>query len=429
MKNQFSINCEWADTIGSPPEVAATSAFLEIKVGDNWATKCDSDFSGSVSTRVLLSAYPLAMWLASSWWRLRWETSQLRPEPLIDWKMSHWLPAAGSGFIWPDLKFESDGESIQVLMHPSGSAIFEPIRFLGRFSLWIKASDFESAVNQFVDRVLTRLHERGLPHTQLRSLWDELAGELADPEVAEFRRIEAILGYDPGEADDGDVERFNSLRSSAGPAAAEEIAHASAGLQRPLPVEEWVRGIERVATKGCFDVSAQDLNLDSAFDRVQPWHKGYALASKLRLVLNGPAEPVSDKKLSKLLGMKVGDVRGGQVSDSSLPFGLALRALDGNGEARFFFRRPMHIGRRFEAARMLADHLLAPSSDAWLPTTGTRTARQKAQRAFAAEFLCPNQDLREFMGNDLSDDRIEDAANHFLVSEDTVRHQVNNHWN
>lgn len=429
MKNRFSINCEWADTIGSPQEIAATSAFLEIKVGDSWATKCDSDFSGSVSTRVLLSAYPLAMWLASSWWRLRWETSQLRLEPPLDWRMSHLLPAAGSGFIWPDLKFESDGESIQISMHPSGSAIFEPIRFLGQFRSWISASDFESAVSQFVNRVLTRLHERGLPHTQLRSVWDELAGELADPKVAEFRRIEAILGYDSGEADDDEVERFKSLRASAGPAAAEEIAHASAGLPRPSPVKEWLRDAESVATEGCFDISARDLDLDTAFDRVQPWHKGYALASKLRLALNTPAEPVSDRKLSKLLGIKVGDVRNDQVSHSSLPFGLALRALDGKGIARFFFRRPMHIGRRFEAARMLGDHLLAPPSDAWLPTTGTRTARQKAQRAFAAEFLCPNQDLREFMGNDLSDDRIEDAANHFLVSEDTVRHQVNNHWN
>ncbi len=77
---------------------------------------------------------------------------------------------------------------------------------------------------------------------------------------------------------------------------------------------------------------------------------------------------------------------------------------------------------------MIADHLLAPASDSWLPATAAHTARQKTQRAFAAELLCPNEALRTFIGDDTSDYAIEDAADHFSVAVDTVKRQIENHW-
>jgi hypothetical protein len=97
----LSMDCEWSSPAGAPPEVAETTGFVEIRVGDHWATRCLSEFSGSVSNRVLLSGYPLALWLASSWWRLLWETGQQRVVPSVDWMMSHQLSAAGGGFLWP----------------------------------------------------------------------------------------------------------------------------------------------------------------------------------------------------------------------------------------------------------------------------------------------------------------------------------------
>ena len=77
---------------------------------------------------------------------------------------------------------------------------------------------------------------------------------------------------------------------------------------------------------------------------------------------------------------------------------------------------------------MLADGLTAPASDGWLPTTSSHTARQKMQRAFAAELLCPNRELRSFVRGDSSDYRLEDAADYFGVAVETVRHQIANHW-
>jgi Zn-dependent peptidase ImmA (M78 family) len=57
-----------------------------------------------------------------------------------------------------------------------------------------------------------------------------------------------------------------------------------------------------------------------------------------------------------------------------------------------------------------------------LPATGVYTQRQKFQRAFAQEFLCPFMALREFLGKDRPDDEaIEEAASHFQVSPLLIR--------
>ena len=70
---------------------------------------------------------------------------------------------------------------------------------------------------------------------------------------------------------------------------------------------------------------------------------------------------------------------------------------------------------------------MANTNDRWLPATDAKTARQKLQRAFAIEFLCPIQSLTEFLGDDFSSDATEEAAEHFGVSHTAVEtHLVNN---
>jgi Zn-dependent peptidase ImmA (M78 family) len=75
------------------------------------------------------------------------------------------------------------------------------------------------------------------------------------------------------------------------------------------------------------------------------------------------------------------------------------------------------VNRRFELCRLIADGLVASEGDLLLPATVSRTSRQKFQRAFAQEFLCPFDALRERLGPSVpADEDIEDAAAHFEVS-------------
>ncbi len=54
------------------------------------------------------------------------------------------------------------------------------------------------------------------------------------------------------------------------------------------------------------------------------------------------------------------------------------------------------------------------------------TSRQKYQRAFAAEFLCPLSSLQAYLENDYSESAIEDAAEYFKVSSQTVESILEN---
>lgn len=56
-----------------------------------------------------------------------------------------------------------------------------------------------------------------------------------------------------------------------------------------------------------------------------------------------------------------------------------------------------------------------------MPVTRAKTARQKLQRAFAAELLCPSQALQDMLPQDPEDDDVEGAARHFEVSPLLVR--------
>lgn len=87
-----------------------------------------------------------------------------------------------------------------------------------------------------------------------------------------------------------------------------------------------------------------------------------------------------------------------------------------NENLRATLTSPHEVSRRFALLRIVADHLYSPVSDHLLPSTKAKTARQKFQRTFAQEFLCPSQALFEFLGKDFSDERFEDAASYFSVS-------------
>lgn len=87
-----------------------------------------------------------------------------------------------------------------------------------------------------------------------------------------------------------------------------------------------------------------------------------------------------------------------------------------------YLERRLPTSRRFAFLRLVGDHLTSTPEDMLLPATEARTARQKIQRAFAQEFLCPFRDLRAFLGTDSpTDEHLEQAADTFRVSPLLVR--------
>ena len=133
MSEILTIKPEWLSADHGPPEVRGTSAQLSIMIGDGVATRAEDDWSGSVHPWVRLSAYPLALWFAGSWWRLLSEPAPESTHRGLSWRMAHEAAAAGGGFLWPSLAFEPDGENVEIICRASSAASTEPVRYLSTF--------------------------------------------------------------------------------------------------------------------------------------------------------------------------------------------------------------------------------------------------------------------------------------------------------
>ena len=151
----------------------------------------------------------------------------------------------------------------------------------------------------------------------------------------------------------------------------------------------------------------------------EPWKLAVSAAHELRRQIGEPGGALSTDVLCDLLGLSKQDV------ENWTPSGQAKASVAGGTDkktVKFIPRKTHPISRRFELARFIGDYTRVMKLDpkAWLVTADLSTTRQKFQRAFAAEFLCPISSLVEFLDGDLSESAVEDAANHFDVSERTV---------
>jgi hypothetical protein len=336
--------------------------------------------------------------------------------------MSHEMPGAGHGYLWPLVTFESDGEQIDTVCRPSNPLSDEPVKYLASFRETISASTFELTLDEFVSLVLARLEACGTGGTYLHDLWREVREERADPELTNERRLEARLGFDPGEAPEGLMRRLDVLCESAGRGAVDELAPVCAGPQYAgiLDRIEYFSSLPGVTAHPSM---ADSFSLpEVAF--TAPWERGRGLARMARQNLGFGNQPISDKQLAEALGIFELPKPDGPASRP--PLGLVIRN-SGTNRMKLLFRKRNLPALRFEAARFLSEQVSAPQGESWLPATDTSTARQKAQRAFAAEFLCPIGTLRQFLNGDFSPEAIEEAGEYFGVSDLAVKSVLANH--
>jgi hypothetical protein len=431
MNSEMVIALDWLPPFQGPEEIQRTSATLEIRFGSENATRFEDAWSQSVQHGARVSAYPLALWLASSWWRIRWEPLPSRIRLVsggipadTDWRMSHQVPAAGYGFIWPPLTFASDGEAILVSCRPSAAVSSEPVRYLSEFEAFVPGWAFEREVDRFMDLVLRRLDSLG--QTELHVLWNEVLAERADATQAAARRFEARVGFDPDEAPVTLIQRLLEVATEGGPDAADEIAPVCSGSHPAQTLNEVVDLASQpgVAARVAFQTDLPQDNGSAA-----PEHRGRRLANSLRDSLRLGMQSLDDQTLADLLQIHCDHLNGlvnGHANGSKSPsMGLAVRTGENRG-LKLLFRKRNRPARRFEAARFIADYLCAPH-DRWLPVTDAATARQKFQRAFAAEFLCPIESLSAYLGSEFFPEAFEDAADHFGISELAVKSHLANH--
>lgn len=108
-------------------------------------------------------------------------------------------------------------------------------------------------------------------------------------------------------------------------------------------------------------------------------------------------------------------------------FWLAGLAERSNGNVGLVLRRGPQASETFRCARLIGE--LLGTSESVGAATSTQSARQKRNRAFAAEFLVPAESLRDRVGPYTlhEGDDLDVIAAEYGVSSWVVRHQIENH--
>jgi hypothetical protein len=182
-----------------PDYEKAAFGLLEIKAAGQTLTAAINavDHGRHYAGGPYISGYYLAEWLVWNWWRLRGEP---RPSvdsvPPLDWDLSHRMSDIGAGYIWPNITISCDGLQCELTSERS-EEFSNPFFYLGAPPVVIPAGDFENAADQFIAFILKRLHDYRIADSNLQTLWNDLTVERKDPELAKFRRAEAIKGFDP----------------------------------------------------------------------------------------------------------------------------------------------------------------------------------------------------------------------------------------
>ena len=405
--SEISIDARsWEFLEGATPE-AATFASLAIRIDGLLVTEVSDKVTRSVRDVIRVSGYPLALWFASNWWRLRWEGQREG----IDWELSHVMGSAGGGYVWPNLVFSSDGEQIEVISRTSGTCEWEPVEYLRHGHRFLRASDFERGVAQFIEVVLARLSDAGHMATELCEVWAAVRAERSDQDLAMKRRFEALLGFDPDEAPPVLMDAYLRAAQQFGHETASELAAASTNEAPPdwQALKQALQDADLLTVPEYAKVKAEVAA--AVGDTTVPWRRGEAAARAVRVVLGKPQGPLKGGELRSWLGQDPGELASGMFPQAT----LGLRSSDA-GRIRVMPSSTRKTTSRFESARIIADDLLAAGAgDTLLAATRSATARQRLQRAFAAEFLLPLPDL-EALGHNPNAEAIEDLAAEYEVS-------------
>jgi hypothetical protein len=402
----------WLERNHGSAQERATFGELRIRAGGFCLTETQDRGAQTTRSTARLSLFHLADWLLWNRWRLLYEPGGVDD---AGWAMSHQIGGAGGGFLWPALTLSCDGEAVTLSQQEDGPHE-RMIRYLCSAEIQVPRAAFERAAESFLAAVMDRLTALGLRDNHIAGLHQIVRQELADEQQAAMRRDEALLGLDPDEVAAEQIVQLRQRAAWMGREATDEV-FAQARIAK---VEASCRWIKESSTSPDMSLDLTDLaplaTAPAAIPKaLPPWERGGCLAQQVRQHLGLAQKPVD---LDALLHARIGVAAPMAIER---PFAAGFRLDDPSRPVGIMLRRRTSNGRRFEAARILADALFH-STDRILPVTDRATARQKVQRAFAQELLSPVEGLRQIVTLPKPSEReIDEAAEQYGVSPWTVR--------
>ncbi|WP_327033138.1 hypothetical protein [Micromonospora ureilytica] len=430
---RFRIEWEWeaAPSMRSA-ELRSTFARLKIHIDDECLTLVEDRESGSSRRAIACSLYPLAEWVAYNWWFLQTDSRpasslvalrsgrELSPNEQRRWRR-HALRDAGDGFLWPNLFIVPIGASTTLLWRSDKAASkARPIRFLTQGEVSVDSAEVQQVFGNLIEAVIERLVDCGIESSRLSEEWSAI--QSADPEEKEYCRAAARLGLDPY----SEAAKYEDAILRASTELEQGLLNEFLSVANPdkiLDDLDWIaRARQEMASLSSPNTTLADLRGDVLASRrgvhpMAPWEQGYSDARALRETIGiNPTERFTfDGYLSRRIvdapDRSLHAIGGGRSLTSSVVLG----------------RRQLEDSERFTLARAFWNLLHRP--DEQFLITPAHSARQKTERAFAAELLAPAEGVAQLIGNDPSDigvDELESAERHFGVSSLIIQYQIDN---
>jgi hypothetical protein len=334
------------------------------------------------------------------------------------------MSSIGGGYAWPRIAFFGEGERVGCVAKSDPSGAQNAISYETNALAYFSADAFEDQLDQYLSKVVNTSSGFGSDQEALHDLLVSLNAERCDPDLAQWRRLEAISGFDPDEAPEQLMEGLTTLLEAYSADDVEELAVASAQSGALGDIGSSQQAVDATGSAQ-FEADFRDvlkiIKREQQSLPEEPWQRAEIFADALRYQLGLNYKPLRNAKLSELCGVPAEAFKSVRSNHSVRNFfGLRMRASE-DGRQHLYFHSKKGAARRFEAACMLGDVIWTLNS-AIGPIAGSQTARQKFQRAFAASLLCPHRALVDFLNTDSpSDENIDVAAKHFHVSWGVVR--------
>ena len=396
---------------------------LSIRLRESYLTRLIRRGSNEPDDCLEAPPVPLAFWFVDNWWRIRYEPPPLH-DPRAEWRLAHHLSSVGAGYHWPNVSIWGEGSRFGVAVHADATNLQPSLKFVAPPRLdYVPSSTVEEAIDQFLRDVLKHV---GAACDGLDAEYRQLRSERTDPEVAAWRTLEAMLGFDPDDAPEGLVGGLEALMDRYGTEPLQEAALAHQGEHATVVLDGCIEAAESSNVLVQAPFAADKFQIDRS-SLQPPWLLAVNAADRVRHWLGVPAGPLRNTRLSEIVGINVDHLKTKRRSSFNIPYALRLRNDTSRG-SKLALRSAWSHSRRFELSRSLGD-IIWSGDDALGPLSAAKSERQKFQRAFAQAFLCPFPDLQAYIDTDEpGEDDIHAAARHFHVSERLIQATLyNNH--
>jgi hypothetical protein len=415
ISNYFQFSADW-------PKDSDDVAKISLRVGGSVISRIADTKVGMVRDYFRASSTSLALWLADNWWRLRWET--ISDSGLsVDWRLRHELNSASGGALWPPVMIFSVGDRIAFAPSVGKRVVDGPQSYFPFNIGMVAAAEYEQELDIFFDAVVGHCAKTD-DGNALKILLEQITTERKDPELAGWRRLEACLGFDPDAAPDEVVNALVELEGTAGEDGVEEAAHAAPGTgaaQSLRSVIEATRESKVEIDLSVADSLQRDWTLPSY---ASPWKMAEAAATELRSMIGVTKGLLDHTNFADIFKARWADLKSATATARNLRYGARIGSPEKSRVAlQSLASQPSYI-RRFELARQLGDAVWQKDANFGI-VSRSKSDRQKFQRAFAQNLLCPFEYLQQVIDvSDPTPEAIKNAARKFGVHQTVIRNQL-----